>query len=80
MHLICSLEKGKKWKYLIFTGAEISMAAHGKAQLVLRLIATIKAEQSAGLGASQAQNSIRQFLLSLAPTWPQFCCFLLTTC
>lgn len=45
---------------LIFTGAENSMAAHGKAQLVLRLIATIKAEQPAGLGASQAHTKQHQ--------------------
>lgn len=36
------------------------MVARGKAQLVLRLIATIVAEQPAGLGASQAHTKLRQ--------------------
>lgn len=69
MHPICSLEKGKKWKYLIFTAAESSMAAHEKAQPVLRLIATIQAEQPAGLGTSQAHTKQHQ-AVSLVPSSP----------
>lgn len=45
-----------KWKCLILTGAENNTAAHGEAQLVLRLIATIQAEWLAGLGANQAKT------------------------
>lgn len=42
------------------------MAAHWKAQLVLRLIATIKAEQPARLGTSQAHTKQHQ-AVSLVP-------------
>lgn len=64
---MCSLEKGKKWKYLIFTAAESSMAAHGKAQLVPRLTATIRAEQPAGSGTSEAPTKQHQ-VVSLVPS------------
>lgn len=43
------------------------MGAHGMAQLVLRLIATIKAEQPAGLGISQAHTKQHQ-AVSLVPS------------
>lgn len=59
-----------KWKCLIFTGAENNTAAHGKAQLVLTLIATTKAEWLAGLGASQAQTKQHQAVSPLPRSHP----------
>lgn len=61
------IRERKKQPYLIFTAAESSTAAHGKAQLVLRLIAAIKAEQPAGLGISQAHTEQHQ-AVSLVPS------------
>lgn len=43
------------------------MAAHGKAQRVLRVIATIKTDQPAGLGTSQAHTKQHQ-AVSLVPS------------
>lgn len=59
-----------KWKCLIFTGAENNTAAHGKAQLVLGLIATVEAEWPAGLGASQAQTKQHQAVSPLPRSQP----------
>jgi len=75
--LTCSLEKEKgekkmqiKWKCLIFTGAENNPAAHGKAQLVLRLIATTKPEWLTGLAAGQAQTKQHQAVSPLPHSHP----------
>lgn len=59
-----------EWKCLIFTGAENNTTAHGKAQLVLRLIATIKGEWLEGLGASQAQTKQHQAVSPLPHSHP----------
>lgn len=59
--LICLLDKKREekmqmtWKCLIFTEAGNNTAGHGKAQLVLKLTATIKTEWLPGLRAMQAK-------------------------